>query len=60
MIPAWLFFVLIGIIGWLLYLTRTTNKTFIIICRDKIKRFSFRSKKSGAGPATIPTDSTPA
>ena len=37
----WFFMVLIGIICYLLYLTRTTDETFIMMSKNRLKKFQY-------------------
>lgn len=41
MFPLWFFIVLIAIICYLLYLTRMTEDNFIVISKDRLKRFQY-------------------
>jgi hypothetical protein len=38
MFPVWFFIILIVVIGYLLYVTRTTEDNFIMICKNHGKR----------------------
>lgn len=46
MFPVWFFFILIGIIGYLLYLTRPNEDSFAMISKNGFRRMQgwFRSK----------------
>jgi hypothetical protein len=48
MIPVWFFFVLIGLICYLLYITRTTEDTLLVMGKNNLKKMNywFRSVKS--------------
>lgn len=39
MFPVWFFFILIGIIGYLLYLTRPNEDSLAMISRNGIRKF---------------------
>lgn len=41
MFPMWFFMVLIAIICYLLYLTRTTEDTFIMMSKNHLKKFQY-------------------
>jgi hypothetical protein len=41
MIPMWFFIVLISLICYLLYITRTTEQTFTMMSKERIRRFSY-------------------
>ncbi|MGZ3839456.1 MAG: hypothetical protein ACXVMS_00450 [Flavisolibacter sp.] len=47
MIPVWFFIVLILLIFYLLYLTRTTDETLIEMSRNHIRRFQDWKKETG-------------
>jgi hypothetical protein len=44
MFPMWFFLVLIAIICYLLYLTRTTDETFIMMSKSRLKKFQYWMK----------------
>jgi len=41
MFPVWFFIVLIVLICYLLYLTRTTEETFMMMSKSRLKRFQY-------------------
>jgi len=41
MFPLWFFIVLITIICYLLYITRTTEETLIMMSKNRLKRFQY-------------------
>jgi hypothetical protein len=41
MVPMWFFLVLIAVICYLLYLTRTTEETLLMMSRNHLKRIQF-------------------
>jgi len=41
MFPVWFFLMLIGVIFYLLYLTRTTEDTFGMICNNQLKKIQY-------------------
>jgi hypothetical protein len=41
MFPLWFFIVLIAIICYLLYLTRTTEDTLIMMSKNRLKKFQY-------------------
>jgi hypothetical protein len=45
MLPVWFFLVLIFLICYLLYITRTTEDTLMMMSRDKIKKVQFWMKE---------------
>jgi hypothetical protein len=45
MFPVWFFIVLIVVICYLLYLTRTTEETFVNMSKDRIRRFQYWMKE---------------
>jgi len=46
MFPMWFFIVLIILICSLLYITRTTEESFIMMSRNTLKKFQFRTKSA--------------
>lgn len=46
MFPLWFFIVLITIICYLLYLTRTTEEDIIVISKNHFKRIQYWIKRS--------------
>lgn len=46
MFPVWFFIVLILLICYLLYVTRTTEENFLNISRNHIKKFQYWMKGS--------------
>jgi hypothetical protein len=45
MFPVWFFIVLIAVICYLLYLTRTTEETLINMSKNHFKRFQYWVKE---------------
>ena len=45
MFPVWFFIVLIIVICYLLYLTRTTEETFVTMSKDRIRKFQYWMKE---------------
>jgi hypothetical protein len=41
MLPMWFFMVLITIICYLLYITRTTEENFIMMSKTRLKKFQY-------------------
>jgi len=41
MFPLWFFIVLITVICYLLYITRTTEETFIMISKNHLKKIQY-------------------
>ena len=41
MLPMWFFMVLIGIICYLLYITRTTEENFVMMSKNHLKKFQY-------------------
>ncbi len=41
MFPMWFFIVLVAIICYLLYLTRTTEENFIMMGKNHLKKFQY-------------------
>lgn len=41
MLPMWFFIVLILLICYLLYITRTTEENFIMMSKNQLKRFQY-------------------
>jgi hypothetical protein len=41
MVPMWFFIVLIAVICYLLYLTRTTEETLLMMSRNHLKRIQY-------------------
>jgi hypothetical protein len=41
MFPLWFFLVLMGVICYLLYVTRTTEETFLHMSRNQLKKFQY-------------------
>jgi hypothetical protein len=50
MFPMWFFMVLIVVICYLFYLTRTTEESFIAMSRNHFKKFQFRTKNTPDKP----------
>lgn len=46
MLPMWFFLVLIVAIGYLLYLTRTTEEDILAMSKNQLKRFQYWVKES--------------
>lgn len=46
MFPVWFFIVLIGVICYLLYITRTTEEDILVMSKNQLKRFQFWMKDS--------------
>lgn len=51
MFPVWFFLILIGVIGYLLYITRPTEDNFAVISRNGLRKMQgwFRGRVSGRG-----------
>ena len=49
MFPMWFFLVLITIICYLLYITRTTEETFIMMSKNHLKKFHYWIKGTNTG-----------
>jgi hypothetical protein len=47
MFPMWFFIVLITIICYLLYITRTTEETLIMMSKNRLKKFQYWAKIKG-------------
>jgi hypothetical protein len=45
MFPVWFFFVLIAVICYLLYVTRTTEENFMNISKNHFRKFQFWVKE---------------
>ena len=41
MVPMWFFIVLITLICYLLYITRTTEESFLMMSRNHLKKFQY-------------------
>lgn len=45
MIPVWLFFILMAVIGYLLYITRTTDDDLVMMSKNQWKRMQYWVKE---------------
>jgi hypothetical protein len=41
MVPMWFFMVLIAIICYLLYITRTTEENFVMMSKNHLRKFQY-------------------
>ncbi len=44
MFPVWFFILLIGVICYLLYITRTTEEDIVMMSKSQLKRFQYWMK----------------
>jgi hypothetical protein len=46
MFPVWFFIILIGVICYLLYITRTTEEDILMMSKNQLKRFQYWMKEN--------------